>query len=83
MSAVFGVVRRNLAKLIYDAILLASVVLYVGTYLLLAYKFESPKVLPAAIDVRIRAFGSCAFLTIILCIGPPAGCDRKLRLSQS
>src|SRR5262249_56576934 len=34
---------------------------------------------PAAIDVRIRAFGSCAFLmlTIILSIGPLARLDRR------
>src|SRR5262249_51922503 len=38
-----------------------------------------PKDLPAAIDLRIRAFGSCAFvmLTVILCIGPLARLDRR------
>ena len=40
---------------------------------------DPPKDLPAAIDIRIRAFGTCAFfmLTIILSIGPLARLDRR------
>ena len=79
MSVGFRAVQWNRAKLVYDAILVACVVLYIGGYLLVAHWLEPPKDLPAAIDGRIRAFGSCAFimLTIILCIGPLARLDRR------
>jgi nitrite reductase/ring-hydroxylating ferredoxin subunit/DMSO/TMAO reductase YedYZ heme-binding membrane subunit len=48
-------------------------------FLLIAYRIDPPKDLPAAIDLRIRAFGSCAFvmLTVILSIGPLARLDRR------
>src|SRR5215469_13327003 len=83
MSAGFRAVQWNRAKLVYDSILLASVALYISSYLILAYWLDPPKDLPAAIDLRIRAFGSCAFLmlTVILSIGPLARLDRRfLRL---
>src|SRR5262252_10282475 len=78
MSAGFRAVQWNQAKLVYDSILLASVTLYISSYLALAYWLDPPKDLPAAIDLRIRAFGTCAFfmLTIILSIGPLARLDR-------
>ena len=68
----------NRAKLVYDAMLLAGVMLYIATFLILAHRLDPPKDLPAAIDLRIRAFGSCAFLmlTIILSIGPLARLNR-------
>ncbi len=79
MSAGFRAVQWNRAKLVYDGILLAGVVLYIGTYLALAHWLDPPKDLPAAIDLRIRAFGTCAFLmlTIVLSIGPLARLDRR------
>jgi nitrite reductase/ring-hydroxylating ferredoxin subunit/DMSO/TMAO reductase YedYZ heme-binding membrane subunit len=79
MSAGFQAVQWNRAKLVYDAVLLAGVALYIGAYLVLSYWLDPPKDLPAAIDLRIRAFGSCAFLmlTIILSIGPLARLDRR------
>ena len=45
-----------------------------ATFIGVSYRIEPPKDLPAAIDVRIRAFGTCAFLmlTVILAIGPLA-----------
>src|SRR5215831_12805300 len=72
MSAGFRAVQWNRANLVYDSILLASVALYISSYLILAYWLDPPKDLPAAIDLRIRAFGTCAFfmLTTILSIGP-------------
>lgn len=71
MSAGFRAVQWNRAKLVYDGVLLAGVTLYIGTYILLSVWLDPPKDEPAAIDVRIRAFGTCAFfmLTIILSIG--------------
>ena len=79
MSVAFRAVQWNRAKLIYDGILLAGVALYIGTFLVSAYWLDSPKDQPAAIDLRIRAFGSCAFLmlTIILSFGPLARLDRR------
>ena len=66
MSAGFRAVQWNRA-------------LYIGAYLTLVYWLDPPKDLPAAIDLRIRAFGTCAFfmLTIILSIGPLARLDHR------
>src|SRR5216683_1182827 len=79
MSAGFRAVQWNRTKLVYDGILLAGVVLYIGAYLTLVYWLDPPKDQPAAIDLRIRAFGTCAFfmLTVILSIGPLARLDRR------
>jgi nitrite reductase/ring-hydroxylating ferredoxin subunit/DMSO/TMAO reductase YedYZ heme-binding membrane subunit len=79
VSTGFRAVQWNRAKVVYDTILVAGVALYIGSYLALVHWFDPPKNLPAAIDVRIRAFGSCAFimLTIILCIGPLTRLDRR------
>src|SRR5215468_3531595 len=79
MSSAFRAVQWNRTKLVYDGILLAGVALYIGAYLTLMHWLDPPKDLPAAIDVRIRAFGTCAFfmLTIILSIGPLARLDRR------
>ena len=79
MSAGFRAVQWNRTKLVYDGILLAGVVLYIGAYLTLMHWLDPPKDLPAAIDLRIRAFGSCAFfmLTMILSIGPLTRLDRR------
>jgi len=79
MSSTFRAVQWNRAKQFYDGILLAGVALYLGAYLTLLYWLDPPKDLPAAIDLRIRAFGTCAFLmlTIILSIGPLARLDHR------
>ena len=79
MSAGFRAVQWNRTKLVYDAVLVAGVVVYIGGYLILAHWLDPPKDLLASVDQRIRAFGSCAFimLTIILCIGPLARLDRR------
>src|SRR5258708_32576915 len=80
MSGGFRAAQWNQARFVYEAILLAAVALYIGTYIVLGYWLDPPKDEPAAIDVRIRAFGPCAFfmLTIILSIGPLARLDRPL-----
>ncbi len=79
MSVGFHAVQWNRTKLIYDAILLAAVALFIAIFLAVAYRVDPPKDPAAAIDLRIRAFGSCAFvmLTIILAIGPLARLDRR------
>jgi DMSO/TMAO reductase YedYZ heme-binding membrane subunit/nitrite reductase/ring-hydroxylating ferredoxin subunit len=79
MSVRYCAVQWNHAKLRYDAVLLAGIILYVAVFLLVATTIDPPKDLPARIDLLIRAFGSCAFLmlTIILAIGPLARLDRR------
>src|SRR5262249_55264272 len=77
MSAGFRAVQWNQAKLVYDSILLASVALYIGSYLTLVYWLDPPKDFPAAIDLRIRAFRTSAFfmLPTPLWSGRRAGLD--------
>jgi nitrite reductase/ring-hydroxylating ferredoxin subunit/DMSO/TMAO reductase YedYZ heme-binding membrane subunit len=79
MSSAFRAVQWNRAKLVYDGILLTGVALYISAYFTLVYWLDPPKDLSAAIDLCIRAFGTCAFfmLTIILLIGPLARLDRR------
>jgi nitrite reductase/ring-hydroxylating ferredoxin subunit/DMSO/TMAO reductase YedYZ heme-binding membrane subunit len=79
MSTGFCAVQWNRRKLIYDAILIGCVVLYIGTFNTIAYALHPPIDVPARVDIHIRAFGSCAFLmlTVILAIGPLARLDRR------
>ncbi|HEY5963130.1 MAG TPA: (2Fe-2S)-binding protein, partial [Xanthobacteraceae bacterium] len=79
MSAGFRAVQWNRDKLIYDAILAAGVVVFLGGFAAIAGRLHPPNNLADTIDIWIRATGSCAFLmlTIILCIGPLARLDRR------
>jgi len=72
MSARFQAVQWNRRKIVYDAILIAGVVLFVGTFLTVGALRNPPADYPAWIGLRIKALGTCAFtmLTIILMIGP-------------
>jgi nitrite reductase/ring-hydroxylating ferredoxin subunit/DMSO/TMAO reductase YedYZ heme-binding membrane subunit len=74
MSAGFQAVQWNRAKLVYDGALLAGVALFIGTFMIVGAARNPPADTPAWIDLRIKAFGTCAFvmLTIILMIGPLA-----------
>lgn len=74
MSVGFKAVQWNRDKLIYDAILLAGVALFIGIFIATEAWLHPPKDAGGWIDLRIRAFGVCAFtmLTIILSIGPLA-----------
>ena len=79
MSAGFKAVQWNRRKLIYDAILLGCVVLFIATFMTIGALRNPPRDMPAWINLRIKAFGTCAFtmLTIILMIGPLARLDRR------
>lgn len=74
MSVGFRAVQWNRDKIVYDAILLAGVIAFIGMFLLISFSLHPPKDRPDEIDRFIRAFGVCAFvmLTIILSIGPLA-----------
>jgi nitrite reductase/ring-hydroxylating ferredoxin subunit/DMSO/TMAO reductase YedYZ heme-binding membrane subunit len=79
MSIAFRAVQWNRNKLVYDAIVLAGITLYIATFLA-APAWLGPARHPVTWEIlRIRAFGSCAFLmlTIILSIGPLARLDRR------
>lgn len=79
MSTAYKPVGWTRNKLIYDAVLLCGVVAYILLYLQLA-----PLLAPSASAVdtpilRMRAFGSLAFLllTVVLAIGPLARLDPR------
>ena len=74
MSVGFKAVQWNRQKVVYDAILLVGVALFVGTFMTVGALRNPPSDQPAWIGLRIKAFGTCAFvmLTIILMIGPLA-----------
>ena len=79
MSVGFRAVQWNRDKLVYDGILLAAVALFIAGFAAIHWQLHPPKNLPDAIDIWIRAFGTCAFLmlTVILSIGPLARLDRR------
>lgn len=79
MSVGLRAVQWNRQKRVYDAILLACTALYIAGYVAIGYSTEPPEKPADAVDLWIRATGSCAFfmLTVILCIGPLARLDRR------
>jgi nitrite reductase/ring-hydroxylating ferredoxin subunit len=79
MSAGFQAVQWNARKLVYDAVLLAGVALFIATFMTVGALRTPPADAPAWINLRIKAFGTCAFvmLTIILMIGPLARLDAR------
>ena len=72
MSSGYQAVMWNRAKYIYDAVLFLGVAAYISGFMYIGAQLYPPKNAPEWIDLRIRAFGTCAFLmlTIILSIGP-------------
>lgn len=79
MSVKYVPVQWNKNKWLYDAVLIALVVVYIFTFIELgtpAAEFER-NINNATL--RMRAFGTCALwmLTVILCIGPLARLDKR------
>ena len=74
MSTGFRAVQWNRDKLVYDAILIASVLVFLTGFGIIGRWLHPPKDLPAEIDLWMRAWGTCAFLmlSVILSIGPLA-----------
>jgi DMSO/TMAO reductase YedYZ heme-binding membrane subunit/nitrite reductase/ring-hydroxylating ferredoxin subunit len=79
MSAGFRAVQWNRDKVVYDGVLIAAVAVFIASYMLIGPRLAPPADEPAWIDLRIRAFGTCAFvmLTVILAIGPLARLDPR------
>lgn len=79
MSVALIPVQWNRNKLVYDAVLLAGIAGYIWAFLHFgAQATDATRPVDGAI-LRMRAFGTCAFLmlTLILCIGPLARLDRR------
>jgi len=79
MSAGFQAVQWNRAKIIYDGLLLAGVGAYIAGFMAIKRAASVEGKIPAWADLRIEAFGTCAFLMIsfILMIGPLARLSPK------
>lgn len=79
MSAGFQAVQWNRAKIVYDIILLLAVGIYLAAFMGLQRVFAKAGAVPGWDDLRIGAFGTCAFLMIsfILAIGPLARLNTK------
>ncbi|MGE4044101.1 MAG: Rieske 2Fe-2S domain-containing protein [Acetobacteraceae bacterium] len=79
MSARYEPVGWNTSKIVYDAVALAAILLYLGLFLGLAPRFQTITQPLDDYAVRMHAFGTCAFLllTLILCIGPAARLDPR------
>jgi methionine sulfoxide reductase heme-binding subunit len=79
VSVQYSAVKWNRNKRIYDCVLAAGIVLYLGLFFLLG-KVAGPG-RPGISDeiLLIRALGTCAFLLlhVVLCIGPLARFDRR------
>jgi nitrite reductase/ring-hydroxylating ferredoxin subunit len=79
MSTGFQAVQWNRAKIIYDLVVVAGAATFIAAYSGIAFALASPEKPALWEDVRIHAFGACAYLmmTIILCIGPLARLNPK------
>jgi nitrite reductase/ring-hydroxylating ferredoxin subunit/DMSO/TMAO reductase YedYZ heme-binding membrane subunit len=76
MSVAYRAVQWNRQKFLYDGLLVAGVALYLGLFIWLTPMIDANADIK---NVRIRAFGSAAFilLHIILSIGPLCRLDRR------
>lgn len=79
MSVKYEPVIWNRNKVIYDSFMLSAVVLYIVVFVRLAPLVSRNAAETDSAIIKMRAFGSCAFLmlTFVLCIGPLARLDRR------
>ena len=68
MSVGYKAVQWNRQKFVYDAILVACVALFIATFMSLMAYFEPPSDKAGWVNIRLRAFGACAFLMITLIV---------------
>ena len=78
MSAGFQAIGWNRKKIVYDLVLLAGVIAYIGAAIVLDWRKEPPHNAADLCGLWIRASGACAFLmlTLVLCVGPLARLSR-------
>jgi nitrite reductase/ring-hydroxylating ferredoxin subunit/DMSO/TMAO reductase YedYZ heme-binding membrane subunit len=69
----------NVSKIVYDAVVLGVVGLYVSVFLWVAPSFQHVTLPLDDYTMRMNAFGTCAFLllSLILAIGPAARLDPR------
>jgi len=74
MSTGYVAVQWSRHKRIYDSIVAAAIVVYIGLFFLVTWLVTDAERLPSGPVLLMRATGSCAFilLHLILCIGPAA-----------
>ena len=79
MSERYAPVGWNPTKIVYDAVILGTVGVYIGVFLWLAPSFQHVTLPLDSYTMRMNAFGTCAFLllSLILSIGPAARLDPR------
>ena len=79
MSVKYTPVGWNSNKIVYDAFMLGAIAVYILVFIKLAPMYAPNLTATDEPIVRMRAFGSCAFLmlTFVLCIGPLARLDTR------
>jgi len=79
MSAGYVPVGWNRSKIVYDLVLAACVALYLAAFLVVGEKLQSVRTPLDEQTLRMRAFGTCAFLmmSVALAIGPLARLDAR------
>jgi len=79
MSVLYRPVLWNRNKYVYDGFIILGIVLYIFLFMHLTPMLTEHSQAINTATLRMRAFGSCAFLmlTLILCIGPLARLDRR------
>lgn len=79
MSVHYKAIGWTRSKVIYDAVLLAGIALYLFGFFYAANALRPAQTALDAQSLDIRAYGSCAFLllTLVLAIGPLARLDRR------
>lgn len=79
MSVAYHPVGWTRSKIVYDAVLLAGVAIYLLCFLRFAPRVRAPGTLLDDQSLAIKAYGSCAFilLSLVLMIGPLARLDTR------
>ncbi len=79
MSERYVPVGWNASKVVYDAVCLAAVALYISVFLWITPAFQHVTLPLDDYTMRMNAFGTCAFLllSVILAIGPAARLDPR------
>jgi nitrite reductase/ring-hydroxylating ferredoxin subunit/DMSO/TMAO reductase YedYZ heme-binding membrane subunit len=89
LSVKYAAVKWTPGRCIYDAVIMAVIVLYVAGFVFvgktMATESGEGETAITSAPLLLRAFGTCAFLMlhIILCIGPLARFDRRFLLLLS